>query len=120
MMIQLAGLVLVAALSQAPAAQPPADQSQSARDAFAPAAALDDRQLAGLTGGQEPVSSQWLSATNSGNTLNAAGSITSGIIDISSGALENFAGIGNFVFNTGANNNLQGDITVNIVNAPAP
>lgn len=58
---------------------------------------------------------QQLTATNSGNSVVAAGNIVTGDIAFSSTALSGFSGVGNFVVNTGNNSNLQGSINVTIV-----
>ncbi len=58
-------------------------------------------------------SDQLLKAVNSGNAVNAD-TVVSGDIRIGANAFSGFDGIGNFVMNTGHNNNLQGAITVNI------
>jgi hypothetical protein len=63
------------------------------------------------------VSSQDLTATNSGNTI-TAGTVQNGDINFSGDALTGFSGVGNFVSNTGNNNNLQGSISINIIGAP--
>jgi len=78
---------------------------------------LADTDLADLAGGQNTsiaLTEQDLTAVNSGNQVNAD-AVTSGAISFSDGALSNFAGIGNFVINTGHNNNLQGSLSVTIV-----
>ena len=58
------------------------------------------------------VTNQNLNATNSGNTI-TAGTVQNGDINFSGNALTGFSGVGNFVTNTGNNNNLQGSISVN-------
>lgn len=94
------------------------------------ASALSTDALAGLSGGAEPsepkpVSLQILTATNSGNAINAD-TVSSGAITLSGSVLSQATGVGNYVFNTGHNNNLQGSVTVNIIMggpvdmAPAP
>ena len=80
---------------------------------------IDEAELAGLNGRQgssqvSVLSEQDLVAVNNGNTI-VAGSVGSGQISIDRGAFEGFTGIGNFVINSGHNNNLQGAITINIV-----
>lgn len=57
---------------------------------------------------------QALTATNSGNSI-TANRVDSGDISISDGAFAGFSGIGNFVVNSGHNNNLQGALTINVV-----
>lgn len=65
-------------------------------------------------------SDQLLKATNSGNTVQA-NTVGSGGITFAGGAFAGYNGIGNFVMNTGHNNNLQGAITINIVTTgPTP
>lgn len=65
----------------------------------------------------QAVSAQTLAATNSGNSVTAE-ALNTGQIGFSSGSLSGFSGIGNFVLNTGNNNNLQGAITINVVVSP--
>jgi hypothetical protein len=80
--------------------------------------ALSASDLADLSGGASPtgvaITKQTLTAVNSGNSLNA-GSITTGDVSIGAGAFNGFNGVGNFVFNTGNNNNVQGSLSVTIV-----
>jgi hypothetical protein len=89
-----------------------------------PAAAqkpLDAQQLDAISAGQAgtvALTNQALTAVNSGNSITAA-SVRSGDISFNAQALSNFTGIGNFVVNTGANNNLQGSLSVTVVAAPA-
>lgn len=59
-------------------------------------------------------SDQLLQATNSGNSVNA-NTVTTGGMRIDANAFSGFNGVGNFVMNSGNNNNLQGAITINIV-----
>jgi hypothetical protein len=88
------------------------------------APALSADALANLSGGAEPtdpkpISLQILTATNSGNAINAD-TVSSGAISLSGSVLSQASGVGNYVFNTGHNNNLQGSVTVNIImGAPA-
>lgn len=80
--------------------------------------ALSSAELGGMSGGTSPsgvaISNQVLSATNSGNTV-TADSVTSGAVSLQSGTFSGFNGVGNFVFNTGNNNNLQGSLSITIV-----
>lgn len=86
---------------------------------------LDDAALQELNGREGVVvvvaaSEQLLHATNSGNNVNGQ-TIGSGDLTIGAGAFAGFGGIGNFVMNSGHNNNLQGAITINIATgAPTP
>lgn len=57
---------------------------------------------------------QALTANNSGNSI-TANRVDSGDISISDGAFAGFSGIGNFVVNSGHNNNLQGSLSINVV-----
>lgn len=64
------------------------------------------------------LSEQQLNATTSGNSVIAT-TMHTGDVAFSTSALSGFAGVGNFVINTGNNSNLQGTINVSIVtNAP--
>lgn len=80
--------------------------------------ALSASDLADLSGGASPsgvaITKQTLTAVNSGNSLNAD-SITTGDVSIGPGAFNGFNGVGNFVFNTGNNNNVQGSLSVTIL-----
>jgi hypothetical protein len=67
----------------------------------------------------EAISAQELGAHSSGNVV-TAGVLTSGSVTFSAQALDGFAGIGNFVVNTGSNNVLQGAISLSVVGAPGP
>jgi len=79
---------------------------------------MDSQELAHLNGRQGSTSTilsdQDLTAVNRGNTI-TANTVGSGQVVIGSGAFAGFAGVGNFVINSGHNNNLQGALTINIV-----
>ena len=81
-------------------------------------AAIDDSELAALNGRQGSTSTilsdQDLTAVNNGNTITAT-TVGSGPITLGPGAFDGFAGVGNFVINSGHNNNLQGALTINII-----
>ena len=62
---------------------------------------------------------QNLTALNSGNSVNA-NSVVNGDVTLSANAFSGFTGLGNFVINTGNNNNLQGTMSVNIIMVPTP
>ena len=91
----------------------------AAKPALPPAVSTSD--LAEMSGGASPtgvaITNQSLSAINSGNQVNADSVIT-GAVTLQSGAFNGFNGIGNFVFNTGNNNNLQGTLSVTIITPP--
>lgn len=104
------------------ASQPPQGPSAPVVSPATPGpAAMSEAELDAVSAGAEPgtfaLASTQLTATNSGNSV-TAGSVTSGGIAFSSNALSGFSGVGNFVMNTGNNNNLQGSITVNIGSVP--
>jgi hypothetical protein len=89
-------------------------------DLYEPAP-LAETELSAISAGDDVthnvVSSQELNATNSGNSV-TAGTVQSGNINFSGNALTGFSGVGNFVSNTGNNNNLQGSISINITGLP--
>jgi hypothetical protein len=100
-----AGFLLAA--TQAPAASP------------AGPAPVADADLAEMSGGQASnLSVVWTTqtqtATNGYNTVSAGGNVSSGDVNLGPDSLQGFAGIGNFVINTGHNNNLQGNLSVAI------
>lgn len=102
----------------APAPPKPLDAAPKL-DAVDPSAptpmTIDD--LSGVSAGagaeNDVVSRQQLTAVNSGNSVNAA-TVTTGTISLEGSALSGYNGVGNFVMNTGNNNNLQGSLSVNI------
>jgi hypothetical protein len=114
----------VPALAQTPAVNATPTVAPETPPSVAPTAetipvSIDEVELAELNGRQgrsqvSVLSDQDLVAVNNGNTI-VAGRVGSGDISIDRGAFEGFAGIGNFVINSGHNNNLQGAITINIV-----
>ena len=91
--------------------------------AASPAAskALTADEMASISGGAEVsvevLNRQQLTGTTTGNSI-SAGSLVSGGVNFSDNALNGFTGIGNFVVNTGANNTLQGAISVSVVTTP--
>jgi hypothetical protein len=114
----------IASLTGAAAAETSQGRTPSADTLLAEArsaAPVGDGALAAMTGGAGPLvmSEQTLSAVVTGNTVNAD-TVNTGAVTLSSNAFSGFSGIGNFVINTGNNNNLQGSLSVNIVMTPAP
>lgn len=104
------------------AEDPPPDAQAVAGTPDQPRAlSADDLETAtaGASAGVNVLSNQQLTATSSGNSI-SAGTLQSGDIAFSDNAFSGYNGVGNFVFNTGANNNLQGVVSVNIVSAPGP
>jgi hypothetical protein len=116
-------LVLAAALGFAGAA--------SAEEGPSPAALLTDGvvqeevlsledldQLAGGDGVEiNMLTAQTLTAINTGNKV-IGQTVTSGDLNIGANAFSGFDGVGNFVLNTGHNNNLQSALNISIVLAP--
>lgn len=100
--------------------EPPLAQASTlAADAPEADAALDVAELDGLRGGDIVIqdSSQTFNAVNRGNTVNGQ-TVDSGAMNINANAFAGYDGIGNFVMNTGHNNNLMGSVSV-IVTVPA-
>ncbi len=81
---------------------------------------LDD--LDDLAGGDgvntNVITEQTLNAVNSGNSVNGQ-TVGSGQVNVGSNAFSGYAGLGNFVINTGHNNNLQASMSVNVVLPPS-
>lgn len=82
--------------------------------------ALSLEELGELRGGEAIViqhTTQTLTANNAGNSVNGD-TVGSGAVNLTSNAFNGYDGIGNFVINTGHNNNLQGSISVSIAMTP--
>lgn len=76
--------------------------------------------LSGGTGVEVIVDTdQFLTATNNGNSV-TGDTVSSGQVNLGSGTFSGYDGIGNFVINTGHNNNLQSSMNVSVVLAPVP
>jgi hypothetical protein len=74
--------------------------------------------LAGGTGIEVVIDTgQVLTATNTGNSV-TGDTVSSGQVNLGSGAFSGYDGIGNFVINTGHNNNLQSSMNVSVVLTP--
>jgi hypothetical protein len=78
----------------------------------------DMESLAGGTGVSMVITNQTLNATNQGNTINGD-VVSSGQVSIGSGAFSGYDGVGNFVINTGHQNNLQSTISVGVTLTPS-
>lgn len=111
---------LAAEIASAPGSAPAAASAKTSAPAT-PRKALSDNEMAAISGGAEMdvqvLNRQTLTGATTGNTVNA-NSLVSGQVNFSTGALSGFSGIGNFVVNTGANNTLQGAISVTVVTTP--
>ena len=80
----------------------------------------DMNALSGGTGVEVVIDTgQVLTATNTGNTV-TGDTVGSGAVTLGSGTFSGYDGIGNFVINTGHNNNLQSSMNVTIVLPPVP
>lgn len=114
----LAGLAALGVASAAMAEDAPADKAPAVAEA-PDAVPIGDAELGAISGGQavvvEALSNQQLTASNSGSVQ--ADQVTTGNVDFSTG---DYSGIGNFVVNTGNNNNLQGVISVNVATLGGP
>ncbi|MFN3523637.1 MAG: hypothetical protein ACK4YQ_15425 [Phenylobacterium sp.] len=115
----LAAAAAAAAFATGHAAEaPPEPAAPASAPSPSPPPTLSPADLEAETAGDVNVmSSQQLTATNSGNSI-TADTVQSGDIALTDSAFSGFSGVGNFVFNTGANNNLQGVVSVNIVGSP--
>ncbi|MFC4291569.1 hypothetical protein ACFOWX_03980 [Sphingorhabdus arenilitoris] len=70
-------------------------------------------ELSQLRGGaQIAINNQTLNSTNTGNVI--GGNFTAGDVNLGDNALSNFNGLGNFVFNTGAQSSLQAGLSVTL------
>ncbi|WP_395646247.1 hypothetical protein [Terricaulis sp.] len=117
------GLIFAASLALAPAAvadetsPSPATADQPSDEEVLSLEDLND--YAGGTGVEVIVDTdQVLTAVNSGNTV-TGDTVNSGTLNIGSNAFSGFEGVGNFVMNTGHNNNLQSSMDVTVVMTPS-
>lgn len=99
-----------------------AEESPLAPDAAADAAVLSAADMDALSGGTgvdvNTLTEQTLSAVNAGNSVNGE-TVSSGQLSIGANAFSGYNGVGNFVINTGHNNNLQSSMNVSVVLPPA-
>ncbi|MDB5493126.1 MAG: hypothetical protein JWP86_463 [Phenylobacterium sp.] len=101
-----------AAWAEEPSSSPPPAAIASLS---APTPTEPDKALGDISGrGAAAITDQDLVAVNSGNTI-TANTVGSGAITLRDNALSGFGGVGNFVMNTGHNNNLQSTMSVTIV-----
>jgi hypothetical protein len=84
-------------------------------------APISSEELSTMSGGASPtglaVTTQTLSALNANNSV-SADTVVTGQVSLQPGTFSGFNGIGNFVFNTGNNNNVQGTLSVTILTPP--
>jgi hypothetical protein len=118
------GLLFVTGLAYAGAAsaqENPSAAPEAGSTAGAEVLSADDLgNLSGGTGVTPMVlTEQTLTAVNSGNTVTGQ-TVTSGDVNVGTNAFSGFNGVGNFVFNTGHNNNLQSSMNITVVLPPPP
>ena len=98
-----------------------AETTTADRQLSALPAPISSEELSTLSGGASPtglaVTNQTLSALNANNSV-SAGTVVTGQVSLQPGTFNGFNGIGNFVFNTGNNNNVQGTLSVTILTPP--
>jgi hypothetical protein len=115
-----AALLLSSGVVTKPSAPPPHLDVPAVEQSTA-IAPIPASEMASLSGGEgidvTVLTRQQLTGATTGNTVNA-GTVTSGAVNFSDNALSGFRGIGNFVVNTGANNTLQGAISISVVTTP--
>lgn len=104
-------LTFVSTASAQEAPQAPADAAE--------VLSLEEMEaLAGGTGVHATViTEQMLNAVNNGNSV-TGDVVNSGQVNIGANAFSGYSGMGNFVINTGHNNNLQSSMSVNVLLAP--
>jgi hypothetical protein len=116
----LKGAALAAGLAYAGFAQAqeaPSSPAQAA-DAMEVLSLEDLGELRGGDGGNATIiTEQTLTAVNSGNSV-VGDVVGSGQVSLGSGAFSGYAGLGNFVINTGHNNNLQSSMSVSVALTP--
>ncbi|MCX7357599.1 MAG: hypothetical protein NT015_05600 [Alphaproteobacteria bacterium] len=118
------GILIAAVLVSASAASAhealPASGSPAPADETELLSLEDMGALSGGTGVEVVIDTgQVLTATNTGNSV-TGDTVSSGQVNLGSGAFSGYDGIGNFVINTGHNNNLQSSMNVSVVLAPVP
>ncbi|MEQ1808373.1 MAG: hypothetical protein ABL889_00505 [Terricaulis sp.] len=118
----LRGILFAAALVSAGAASAQDTLLASASLATADEAELlsseDMDALSGGTGVEVVIDTdQVLTATNTGNSV-IGDVVGSGQVNLGTGAFSGYNGLGNFVINTGHNNNLQSSMNVSILLTP--
>jgi len=116
------GILIAAVLATAGAASAeealPASASPAPADETELLSLEDMGALSGGTGVEVIVDTdQFLTATNNGNSV-TGDTVSSGQVNLGSGTFSGYDGIGNFVINTGHNNNLQSSMNVSIVLTP--
>lgn len=119
--ILMQGLLFSASLALASAAYAQETPAQNDAAATADAEVMSNDDLSDLSGGTGvtivAITNQTLTAINTGNSV-SGDTVTSGNVNLGANAFSGFDGVGNFVINTGHNNNLQSSMNVTVVLAP--
>jgi len=116
--ILIAAMLASAGAASAQEATPTASASPAPADETELLSLEDMDALAGGTGIEVVIDTgQVLTATNTGNSV-TGDTVSSGQVNLGSGAFSGYDGIGNFVINTGHNNNLQSSMNVSVVLTP--
>jgi hypothetical protein len=117
----LKGLIFAAGLAHAGFVSAAEVQTPASPADAGDAEVLSVEDLEALAGGTgvtiSVITDQTLTAVNTGNTV-TGDVVSSGDANIGSNAFSGYDGVGNFVINTGHNNNLQSSVNVSIVLAP--
>jgi hypothetical protein len=87
-------------------------------DGIAPLSGDDLSAVRGGAGSSsQAITDQTIGAVNAGNQI-SAGPMSNGAVSIDSNAFSGFSGVGNFMMNTGNQNNLESTLSVTIVGTP--
>lgn len=118
--LAVAPLAMIASQSMAQVQQPVLASPQTApASSDGPASAADKSPFMSMSelnemrgGTQIAINNQTLNAENTGHNID--GDFTAGDVSLGNNALSDFNGLGNFVFNTGAQSSLQAGLSVTI------
>lgn len=115
----LKGIALAGGLAYASAVAAEEITAQAAPSSAADVLSAEDMDaLSGGTGVEVvTITDQTLSAINQGNVI-VGDRVGSGNASIGANAFSGYSGLGNFVINTGHNNNLQSSMSVSVVLTP--
>lgn len=115
----LKGIALAGGLAYASAVAAEEIPAQAAPSFAADVLSVEDMDaLSGGTGVDVvTITEQTLSAINQGNVI-VGDRVGSGNASIGANAFSGYSGLGNFVINTGHNNNLQSSMSVSVVLTP--
>jgi hypothetical protein len=114
----IGGAALAAGLTFASFASAQERSATSAADEIEVLSLEDMDSMAGGNGvATAVITEQTLNAVNTGNAV-IGDVVGSGQVSLGSGAFSGYSGLGNFVINTGHNNNLQSSMSVSVVLPP--